>query len=429
MAGPASAETWNLSRTVKEAVAQSPTLEVTRRDVVSRELDVVVARGAVLPSLSLIASHGLQGSDPWGVTPYATEPSAAQPVSSASLLLSETLYNNGLNGMKRDMAARRLELARLSYEVARDRLILDIADKYFKYSAAEKLEDVQQQQVTLLRRQFNTISTQYNQGVKTRRDFLRFKAEVRKAELDLLTNKSNVTRAQTEVLKVAGLTTEAAEKVELQPVAVELDAVKRPTKGESVPLIPVTTHRESRALALERELADRDFEVQKRTNGFEITWTAEAGYGSKDYWRTGRTFTENKSGNWNTLLNFKWTLWDWGAKSATVSLASETRAQALANTRGKSLELENQLVSLQLELNQGYQNFALSEELLDLELKNFEAIDVDFRNGRVSYLDLTTSLAALLRARQGLYNSYFDLKTALARQSYHEATIYDEFTK
>lgn len=410
-------------------MAQSPTVEIARRDVISRELDVIVARAAILPSLSLNASHGFSGTDPWAVTPYATEPSAVQPVSSTSLLLSETLYNNGLNGMKRDMAAKRLELAKLNFEVARDKVVLDIADKFYKYSAAEKLEDVQQQQVTLLRRQFNTISTQYNQGVKTRRDFLRFKSEVRRAEIDLLTSKGNVTRTQTDVLKAVGLTTEAAEKVDLQPVSVELDSIKKPAKNETVALLPTASHRESKALTLDRELAEDEFGVQKRTNGFEITWKAEATYGSKDYWQTGRSFNENRGGNWNTLINFSWTLWDWGAKNATVSLAAEERSRALATARGKTLELEGQLQSLQLELSQGYQSFALSEELLDLELKNFEAIDVDFRNGRVSYLDLTKSLADLLSARQRLYTSYFELKTSLARQSYHEATIYDELTK
>lgn len=423
------AETWNLQRTVREAVAQSPTLEVTRRDLVSREFDVVVARSAILPQLSLSASHGIAGTDPWSVTPYATEPTATQPVSNASLLLSETLYNNGLNGMKRDMAAKRLDLAKLNYDVARDRLVLEVMDKYYKYSLAEALEDVQQTQLNLLRRQFNTISTQYNQGVKTRRDFLRFKAEVRRSEIELLTAKSSVTRAQTDVLKTVGLATGASENVQLQPVPVELDSIKKPAKGESAALIPAANHREAKALAFERELAEDDFAVLKRTNGFEITWTAEAGYGSKDYWRTGRTFDENKGGNWNTLINFKWTLWDWGAKNATVSIAAEARSQALATARGKSLELESQLLGLQLELNQGYQNFILSEELLDLELANSDAIAADFRNGRVNYLDLTTSLTALLRARQGLYSSFFDLKTSLARQSYHEATIYEEFAE
>lgn len=82
-----------------------------------------------------------------------------------------------------------------------------------------------------------------------------------------------------------------------------------------------------------------------------------------------------------------------------------------------------------LDLQQSSKNFTLARELLDLETATYKSLDSEYRNGRVSYLDIIFALRDLLRAKVQMSTSYYDLRRQLLKYRYHEGKLYESIEK
>ena len=135
------------------------------------------------------------------------------------MTLTETFYDNGVSLLNFEKTKLNREFALLSQDRARDQLCLNVTVDYYQYSANQQVRDVSEQQLRNLEKQFASVSDQYQQGFKTRADFLRLKTQVLRARLALVNAETDLANSIVQLRKDLGSTTEqGTEKIEFQTV-------------------------------------------------------------------------------------------------------------------------------------------------------------------------------------------------------------------
>lgn len=407
----------SLKDAIQLGVEKSPALSTSRAELQLRGLEFDNSFSIFLPSLDLSATHGLRGSRP---SIYSNSLN-----SDLTLQLTETIYDNGASVTKYHSARLQKEIAELGYKNQRDKLVLDIAHEYMRFSLAKSLGQVQEQQFSIINKQYQSIFKQYQHGTKTRRDYLRFKTELWRSEIELQTSRITIEKSRIEIIRLMGLQLNDAETLEFIPVAIELNSVTAvPAKAPEL-----AEHYLYQITNLQKKIMENDVYLVRRQYWPELFLTAGATYHTGDYWDNNWTTTENEMTSWNALLTLKFNLWDWGIRRRNVSIAEARKIQSENSVTSdlNTFLVDNQ--KLMLELKQSSKNFSLARELLDLETKNYEFIDSEYRNGKVSYLDIIVGLRDLLSAKVQMYTSYFDLRGQLLKYRYHEGKLYESFAE
>ena len=70
-------------------------------------------------------------------------------------------------------------------------------------------------------------------------------------------------------------------------------------------------------------------------------------------------------------------------------------------------------------------NYRLSRELLGMQEESNHLLEQQYREGKVSYLDLITSLDGLLNSKVQFCSSYFEVLQNLAKYDYYKGQIYE----
>jgi len=185
---------FNLRTAINYAIDNAASFDSVKKELEIAELEKENAFSAFLPSLNFSTTHGLSDGAPrTSVQPWA---------SSLNLTLTENLYDNGASYTKHKISELKLEKARHVFHTQRNKICLEIASEYVRFSLYSKLAEIQQSQLKLIQKQYSLVANDYYQGVRTRKDFLRFKTQVSRAEIDLLNAKNNVESSSLNLLKL-----------------------------------------------------------------------------------------------------------------------------------------------------------------------------------------------------------------------------------
>jgi outer membrane protein TolC len=408
----------SLRQAIDIAVEKSPSLSTARSELNVRDLEYANSYSVFLPSLDLSATHGLRGSNPSIYKNiYASE---------LGLQLTESLYDNGISLVKYESARFQKEIAELSYRNERDKLVLDVGFEYMRYSLAANLAQVQEQQFNIVNKQYQSVSNQYQLGVKTRRDYLRFKTELRRSEIELQNSRATVAKSRLELMRLLGFDVNSqVQPFDFDPVDVDVKSVEQ-VPGQSPDL---TNHYQYRIAELRRKSFENDVYIVRRDYWPQLFLTAEAAYHTGDYLGTSTPLSQNEMTSWSALLTLKFNLWDWGIRHRNISIADAKRIQSENAITASLNTFSSENAKMMLQLNQSSKNFAIARELLDLETKSYGFLDSEYRNGKVSYLDIIVGLRDLLNAKVQMYTSYFDLRGQLLRYRYHEGRLYESVSK
>ncbi|MBY0415829.1 MAG: TolC family protein, partial [Bdellovibrionales bacterium] len=180
---------------------------------------------------------------------------------------------------------------------------------------------------------------------------------------------------------------------------------------------------------VQREINKLDTDLIRKKNLPEISVSSGISYGSSQYVGTGQTFNDNDRLNWNALLTIKYNLWDWGIRSNNTE-ASLTKNIILNNDlKSELLILKSDINQFMINSNQVKRNYDLAKELLSLERNNLNFIEVEYRNGKIQYLDLITGLNNLTDAQVKFFTASSDLLSIKYTSLYHQGKLYDELIK
>lgn len=415
---PAPSQTLNFKQTIEYAVENSPSLKVFKLELSARELEYKNARAVFFPMLDLSTSAGLRETNP------ATNPS--NKVSTLDLNLTETLYDNGVSFTRYNTSQLQRDIAKLSFENERDQLALSVGQEFLRYSLNANLVEVQEQQFDIINKQYSTVSGLYRQGIRTRKDYLRFKTELRRAEIDFLQAKNSLSRSRVELNRLLGVEIrETVSNFAFTALPLQFDVVEKlPLRAPSIDY-----HFRYRIANLQRQVYLNEVKLLRREYWPQLSLTAGASYSTGDYLGTATAINNNEYSAWYALGTLKFNIWDWGIRARNISIA-----QARTNERDSELSASLNTFSsdnakLMLDLNERAKSYSLSRELLDLETSSYSLLSRDYREGKVSYLDLIVAVRDLLNAKVQLYSSYFGLRDQLLRYNYHEGRLFESVTK
>lgn len=401
----------NLHQTLQWAEEHSPEFLKLQHQLKIAELEAETARKFWIPRLDLSTTHGILDRDPR----VAYEPWN----SSFDLTLSENLYDDGQALTKKKLTQKQLDLALQNRKNEREKLTLDLAIQFLKYSLSIKNQDIQETQLALIRRQFNSASRDYHQGVKTQRDFLRFKTQLNRSEIDVLSAKNTVLKSKKELIRIIG-GEEANHNLEFLPIP--LNEMTSPWHNGP---LQIENHPRYISYLLSLEVDELQNNLAKKVLTPSLTLSAGSSYTSANYLGTGPRFQDNDSLSWNVLLTLKYNLFDGGERNRNYQLVLEKSSMNRNELRGQMLALKSELDQWALDLEQIRSNQKLATDLFNLEKKNRELMETDYRNGKVSFLDLTTSMRDFLDAQFKLYSAVYDSEVLRMTYLFHKGSLHE----
>ncbi|MEY4616325.1 MAG: hypothetical protein RJB66_1285 [Pseudomonadota bacterium] len=400
----------NLHDLLKEAIEHSPLISKAKHEKQFAELEEVKNKSLYWPRLRLESTHGQRNQNP--------KPYLIPETSASSLILSQNLWREGIDAKKIALAKTLKRKAEIHYFQQRDELCLKVTQEYYRYSQLVKSLEIQKNQQKLIKKQFDLISDEYLHGLRSRRDFLRFKSQAQRAELDLQRQITLVERSRLNLLAISGLPEEMA-KVQFRPEDSSpslLDLFKNPAS------IDKTYEGQVINLTKDANEITQDIAVQQIDPSINLDFNTALN--SSSYWNTGLSFDSQQTQSWSALLVLNWTFWDGGEQRSKKSQAIITNEIQKADLSQKKIELTQDILKLQTQFRQLRENFKTSEELLILEQNNFLFIEGEYRQSKATYLDFINGVKDLAEAQNRHWGNLFDLKQGIILYHYYKGSLF-----
>jgi outer membrane protein TolC len=414
-----------LAEAVRYAAEHSPQLDTARRSAAIASSQYTSSWARFLPSLDLKSSTGINRQKQYGL--YTSD----NPwTSDLNVALTETLYDNGATITQFRIADLTNDSAALAFLTARDKLALDVMTAFYQLSLNIILADTRQEQLKTLVHQFTAVAAQYRQGMKTRQDYLRFKTQVGRAQIEALNAENAITTAREELRRLIGapLPSSAgnAAAPDFNPVRPEHLDVAR-----AVPQAAPSFEKnyQYRAAQLQYRINDLNETFAHRKYWPQVAVSAGGVYDNSGFVGSGQPFNTNNLVGWNAQLTLTYNIWDWGIRRRDVEIAEQNRGISDDAQGTALLQLNAGIRELMVELGRLRDNYKLTEEVLQLSEESYAFLNEQYRLGKIAYLDLITALGDLLDARVAFHTAYFDILRNVAQYRYYEGTLYDSIVE
>jgi outer membrane protein TolC len=377
------------------------------------------------PNLMFESSHGR--SETAGSNIASSRNQSNGWISQLSIGSSWQLLDNGESGHRLKLSEFEMLSAKLEQSMAGLENRHKLACAFFSWQKNDVQEEIDREVRQILTAQFKQTERQFRQGLKTSRDYQRMRAELKRLELqdtskafrnaDVIHQISELSGMDTEQLQTRG----AANLQKLPDSGAKLVAQLMHGTGPSV-------QDELDRLKLERARAEAQRADHLRIYP-EVKFTLSAQYGSTGYIPEFEdNFSANLRPSWSAIVSINHELWDWGVRRARAQAGWESfRAEEIKldeSRRGRQAVRQLR----QIKLSELAKQYDLAVELLKLEQSNFDVVQSEFRQGKLSYLDMITALRELSSARRQRFDFYFQIVDQLAEIHFAEGNL-DEWSK
>lgn len=339
------------------------------------------------------------------------------------LRLTETFWDNGESFTKYRITQLQEERSDLDWRQAREKTVLDLHQEFQRFSLAVALNEVEQEQFALLKKQYDLMEQQFRAGMKSREDYTRVQAQLQRSELALLKSANDVEKSRRELIRLMGVPVDgtALDGWRFTPL------VASPLRPEDEPKGPpsATGTLVYRANQIQRRANDLSVSLTSRKIWPQLALTGNVGYELGGYLGTGARLADTDRFSYGAGLTLTLNLWDWGIRRRDTEIAEKTQwiqdRDLAEREQGDRASIE----SLWLELARARKSYGISKNLLDLETANFKTLENDYRRGVVRYLDLITGLRDLAGAKLAYLSAYFEYRQNLALHRYYEGKLYE----
>jgi outer membrane protein len=344
--------------------------------------------------------------------------------SGLSVALTEKLFDNWTSVDRLGLTAFEVELAHAARLRTRDALILEVASEFLRYSSAQRFLEVRNQQLASLKKQFNTVMSSYRQGLTAKRDFIRFKSLAQRSEIGVLDAQDQLIKSRIALGRFLGAPFGTGQALEFQ--AVSDQEVQTLLRFEAPPPVLDKTH-EFRLSSIQKKVDEKKLTISERQKLPEVSVTGAVNYANSSFVNSTQPFSANSVWSWNATLGVSYNIWDFGIKNRAVAIARRALDIADEQRRKELLATQNRIEDSIQDFERARSSVELSRELLGLEQESHGSMEREYRQGRASYLDLSTSFDNLLDAQLRYYASSFQLLAARLAMHYFNGTIYDTF--
>lgn len=400
------------------ATEHSPALRSAQNRLLISGLNRKNAIAGFFPSLDLTATQGYRETTPSG----DDEPWGG---SELRLSLTEPLYDNGRSWIAYESSGFEKGISDLELVLSREQLALDLSNAYYEFVLASLLYRVKQFQNDLLGKQFKSIEFAHRQGLRSRDDYLRFKARLKRSDLDVKAAANAIVQSRNKIYETAGVSLRDEKPPDIAvPDPDRLVEAQVPTDRPRL-----EHHLRHRITRLTRQKNALAVDLERKKYWPELSLEADYIYTNADYLSGRSSFVDDKTSGVSVLLSVNFNLWDWGLRARNVQIAKYEEAVLGHELDRELMELELRLRNLMADLDLFKQNFDLSAELMQLETKNYETMNEKYRNGQVSFLDIVNAVDDLVSAREAYYGNLIELKKAMMEHRFHEGEAYEFIRK
>jgi len=415
---------WTLTETLRYALEKAPEISTARLQRDNADDGVGNAVGRLLPSLDISGSAGVEDRR---AAPGPVAGSSTAPWSSGiNLALTENLYDNGTSiiGWRQSKVSR--ELTEVVLRRVRDNLCLAVASAYYRYGLEATLASVRRDQLKLTEKQFATVNQLYKQGLRARRDYLRFEAEVQRTRINLQQAEIAVASSHADLLAAIGRGSgETAVDFAVVEPPLQTDEREDPIVPKAAPEVDgVYAVREA---SLQARLAPFPADLARRKYWPTVNLTLGASYGSTGFLNNAAplvdAFNINRDARLGALLTMTFNVWDWGIRRRDVAIADRNVIVADNALSRARLDAAADTKKLVLELEQLKNTYAMSRSLVASQQEIFGFLEQDYREGKVTPVDLIQNFRDLLDARVSVLQARTNLAIGVLRFHFLSANL------
>lgn len=411
---PSWANAFSVEQTVKYALGHSPKLDQFRQTQQISQLQVGNARAKFLPSLDITSQHtvGQVGGN------------SSNTNNGFGIRATELLYDNGQSLLGFEKAKLQRKTSDVNYLQARDGLVLDVMINVLDLSLNKRLYKIQQNNLDLLQQQYQQALQEYKNGLRTEEDVVRFRNNVNNAQIGLLNADIAIKQAKNQLLALIGLSPHQAQQQNINFTLFDIQDKKLAHRKFPLPTMEVQYEYQLREL--QRDINRVDIRSAKRDYWPNVVLNAEAGYGNTLALSNGFVsgFGGAKQFDWALMLNFSYNLWDWGTRRNNVSIAKHESRSKIDGLTAQLNDRSVVIYNTQLNLVQLQDVYKISEELLQSEKENYARIQQNYREGKLSFLDLISAINTLTSADREYIRARYNLAKEFYRYQDNQGTIY-----
>ncbi len=392
-----------LTDLVNQAYQSSPAIKIAQESLQIADKELSNSKSAFLPTLNLNSSHGLAKNhygaitDPW--------------TSNVGLALNHNLYDNHRSINQYRIQTLKRESAEASLRQAKNQIALEIARTYFTWSLAVENAAVKATGLGLFEKQYRFVESQYQQGIKPKKDFLKFRAQWERAVLGDTSAKAGIAQARFALLAKMGM--DPLDQKALTPFVPVVDVKSIPVEKPQIEKNWTyrTADLELRIRPIEMNLASREFWPQ-------INLIAGGNYSNTNYLNSGARFGDTETYGVSLQLQLNYNILDWGVRGRNIDIASHRKNIEAERLRETALKLTEEAASLMVELTRLKQAYEVAESVYKNEEESYQATQRDYREGKVNSYDFINYVRDYLEGKTLYLNSRYDLWNAILRYHY-----------
>lgn len=387
-----------LDQAIAMALESDPATIAAEGAVQTASADVLQARGAWLPSISIGSGYSNSSNQRF-------DQSTGQLVSesyTAQLTGSYQLFTGGRRWVEQRASRARLNAADAAFHAQRYQTILRTTATFYAAAAAGELVQLAEQRLERARQQLEFAQTRLEVGTATRSDVLRAELEVGNAELAVVDAESARRGAYLNLGRQLGLDGGAA------PAEMAL-----PERSPALPpLDQLVRHAET---ASPEALAARSALEQSRA----ARWAARSTYlptlnmtGGYD-WLSFHFPPSNQS--WSLRIFASFPLFNGFQREANLARAAAAERTAEARARDAVLGARINVEDAARELESAERRIDIARRAVELATEDLRVQEERYRIGNATILELQTSQVALADAEAAYVRARQALGVAIAR--------------
>ena len=406
---------YTLPELVDIAERNNPETRIAWEQAKQRAAAAGIARSALFPTVAALASASYSQYSLF-VTRFYHQDLATFP---ATLSVNYTVFDFGARGSSVDQAAANLLAADFTFNDAHRRIILQVAEAYYRLLDAMSQEDAAQATLTDAQTVQQAIEARLANGLATLPDVLEARAATAQARYELASIQGLEDIAHGVLANVLGAAPSLPFRVENVSTAPLPAAVEEPVQT----IIARALSQRPDLLAEIARLRSTDAAIRGARAayyprlGFSGDWGHRNSYGSQNF----NPFISSHIYPYSAQLNLSWTIFDGGARRNEVARAEAQRREAQAQAAVSRDQIENEIWTAYSNLKTAQGQREAADALLQAAEQSYSAATQSFQAGVRTFIDVTTAQRGLARARTAEATARVQVLIALADLAFRAA--------
>ncbi|MCC6484309.1 MAG: TolC family protein [Armatimonadetes bacterium] len=388
-----SGQPLSLAEALRTACSQNPRISSANAAARAASADFSLAKSALRPHVSAGIGYTYLSLP----TTFFGQEIFKQTTQAQSLTLSMNVLAPSLSGVRKAAGLRSAAEASMAQE-ARDRILLEVAGRYWEAAAATQSIAAARDGKAFLEANLASVRKMQESGLATRGDVLRAEAELALAN-DRLLRAANTGQIALAALKFA-MGARQSQDISVASEALAPDnTVALVAEHESGRVIAARSALKSAEAAVRAARAQRlpsvsvDADVQAIAQGAEFP---------------------RRDGSAAVMIRAGLPLWEGGSISAAVDKAVAQRDQAASELQSAEDQVSFERETTRLSLESARERWRATEKQVESATESRRLIEIGVREGVNTQTDLLSAQASVSAAQASRIQSLTDLKTAEA---------------